>query len=132
MSIKPKKYIPRSRSAPGRKYDGRKAITDLYNSDWEKYRKRYLEENPRCYACGGKATEVDHVVPHKGDKALFEKLDNHIPLCESHHSIVTGKFDRWHGLKSGQELTNKKILFLNGLRSQNNLSFRVKVLPYYK
>jgi len=127
-SSKPKQYKPPSRNAPGRKFDGRKHITDLYDEVWNKYRKRFLDENPKCYSCGERAWEVDHVVPHKGDKKLFEKLDNHIPLCTSCHSTVTALFDKKY--VAGSSVTNK-IRWLQNKRLQNDLFFKVKVLPYY-
>ncbi|WP_457799110.1 HNH endonuclease [Methylocystis sp. S23] len=36
--------------------------------------------------CGAPATIVDHIEPHKGDKALFWRHDNHQALCISCHS----------------------------------------------
>lgn len=97
-----------------------------YDRNWQKYRFRFLHHNPYCYVCPNKATVVDHVVPHKGDKALFELLTNHIPLCKMHHDTITGKFDRHKTAK-----TEDKLSYLNELRKQNGISRKVKVLPQY-
>ena len=47
-----------------------------YNSKWRKARETYLWSNPLCVMCKeqGKvevANVVNHIVPHKGDQALF-------------------------------------------------------------
>jgi hypothetical protein len=101
------------------------------NDDWRKYRERFLAENPECYACGEKATVVDHIIPFKGDRFLFEKLDNHLPLCEKDHNFVSMKFD--FNYVPGDPVT-KKIEWLNSRRYPTDkwTPKKVKVLPYYK
>ncbi len=47
-----------------------------YDSRWRTASKRYLRSNPLCVHCLEnskmvKATVVDHIVPHRGDKVLF-------------------------------------------------------------
>ena len=47
-----------------------------YGRAWQKARKRYLEAHPLCIECMKegkyvKATDVDHIIPHRGDKKLF-------------------------------------------------------------
>jgi 5-methylcytosine-specific restriction protein A len=39
------------------------------------------------------ATVVDHVIPHKGDKALFWDESNWQPMCAPCHSSKTVKED---------------------------------------
>ena len=56
--------------------------------------KRHLAANPLCVECSKEgrtvaATEVDHIVPHRGDKELFWNPDNWQSLCKSHHSQKT-------------------------------------------
>lgn len=34
------------------------------------------------------ATIVDHIIPHRGDTALFWDTDNWQPLCKLHHDKV--------------------------------------------
>lgn len=69
-----------------------------YGSRWNKARKRYLEVHPLCVEClkAGryvKATDVDHIRPHRGDKILFWDESNWQVLCHSHHSIKTRNED---------------------------------------
>ena len=62
-------------------------------------RKRYLEAHPFCVECMKegkyiKATDVDHIVPHRGDQKLFWDQSNWQPLCHKHHSIKTRNEDQ--------------------------------------
>jgi 5-methylcytosine-specific restriction protein A len=57
---------------------------------------RFIAANPLCAECErqGKvraATDVDHIVPHKGDETLFWNEDNWQPLCGLCHKVKTGK-----------------------------------------
>jgi 5-methylcytosine-specific restriction protein A len=61
-----------------------------YSGAWERARKGYLASHPYCvmHAKMGmrvEATVVDHVQPHRGDKALFWDKSNWQPLCKAHH-----------------------------------------------
>ncbi len=40
------------------------------------------------------ATVVDHIVPHKGDQALFWDTDNWQSLCVHHHASVKQREER--------------------------------------
>jgi 5-methylcytosine-specific restriction protein A len=40
-----------------------------------------------------KATDVDHIVPHRGNSKLFWDQGNWQPLCHKHHSIKTRRED---------------------------------------
>ena len=47
-----------------------------YGKAWQKARKRYLDAHPLCVECMKegryvKATDVDHIIPHRGDRTLF-------------------------------------------------------------
>jgi 5-methylcytosine-specific restriction protein A len=67
-----------------------------YNTRWEKARKTYLARHPLC-ACveckaGGRvrvATVVDHVVPHRGDQALFWDTSNWQAMAKTCHDRKT-------------------------------------------
>lgn len=74
-----------------RRYDERRpsARQRGYDSKWEQARKAYLAASPFCRMCGEPATEVDHIVPHKGDQRLFWDRKNWQPLCKPHHSAKT-------------------------------------------
>ena len=62
----------------------------LYDSAaWRKRRREFLAKNPVCAACGRKAEVADHIVPHRGDAALFGDDKNLQPLCRSCHSKKT-------------------------------------------
>ena len=54
----------------------------------------YLRRYPLCVHCesAGRvtaATDVDHVIPHRGDETLFWREDNWQPLCKPCHSRKT-------------------------------------------
>ncbi|MCR5402454.1 MAG: HNH endonuclease [Butyrivibrio sp.] len=97
---------------PGQKYcdmhrplhpeDARSAAGRGYDSRWRKARKLYLSqpEHMFCAECLKKgryvrATDVDHIVPHRGDKKLFWDQSNWQPLCHSCHSIKTRNEDQY-------------------------------------
>ena len=69
------------RAMTGRLYDLRR---------WRRESRAYLARNPLCRMCEARgrvtlAQVVDHVVPHKGDEALFFDEDNWQPLCAPCH-----------------------------------------------
>jgi len=72
-----------------------------YGHRWRKASCRFLRENPLCVLClkAGKirASEVtDHIVPHKGDMAVFWDKTNWQALCWRCHSQKTAISDgRW-------------------------------------
>ncbi|KDD10022.1 HNH endonuclease [Bordetella bronchiseptica] len=62
-----------------------------YDYRWQQARAAYLREHPLCCFCvrGGRdviATVVDHIIPHRGDKALFWDRSNWQGLCVPCHS----------------------------------------------
>jgi len=80
------------------KSDRPSASSRGYGSAWRRARKEYLEAHPLCVECLKegryvKATDVDHIMPHRGDFVLFWDRDNWQALCHSHHSIKTGTQD---------------------------------------
>ena len=69
-----------------------------YDSRWREARKLYLQRHPLCVECMKqgryiKATDVDHIKPHRGDSVLFWDQSNWQALCKAHHDAKTG-----HGL----------------------------------
>lgn len=65
-------------------------------------RKRQLSIHPECQECMRegrlvRATECDHIKPHKGDKKLFFDANNLQSLCASCHSRKTAKEDGGFG-----------------------------------
>jgi 5-methylcytosine-specific restriction protein A len=76
-----------------------------YTVEWVKYRAQWLRAHPLCgdresgpskehSKCLSEglhraATDVDHIVPHRGDNKLFWERSNHQSLCHQCHSIKT-------------------------------------------
>lgn len=67
-----------------------------YTKKWQKARADYLAAHPYCVECEKQgrrtlATDVDHIIPHRGDQKLFWDQSNWQSLCHSCHSIKTIK-----------------------------------------
>lgn len=66
-----------------------------YGHKWRIARLAFLRDNPLCVQCEAEgriepATDVDHIVPHKGDEVSFWQGEWQ-GLCEHHHGIKTLK-----------------------------------------
>lgn len=73
-----------------------------YGYRWQKARKAYLAKHPLCVACYRQgrvtaASEVDHITPHRGDRALFWDSANWQALCKPCHSAKTAREDGGFG-----------------------------------
>lgn len=73
-----------------------------YGYKWQQARKGYLAKHPLCVECEASgrvtpATDLDHVIPHKGDMALFWDRSNWQGLCRTHHSAKTAREDGGFG-----------------------------------
>jgi 5-methylcytosine-specific restriction protein A len=71
-----------------------------YDAEWRRLRAQHLALNPWCMECASfgkaeRATEVDHIIPHKGDDSLRLDPANLQSLCHYHHSQKTGR-ERGH------------------------------------
>lgn len=71
-----------------------------YDSKWRATRSRFLKVIPLCVRCKEegrivKATIVDHIKPHRGDKQLFWDEDNWQALCKRCHDKKTMTEDRY-------------------------------------
>jgi 5-methylcytosine-specific restriction protein A len=72
-----------------------------YDSRWRAARAAYLRAHPLCRECEAAgaivaASVVDHIMAHKGDKALFWDSANWQPLCKPCHDRKTAREDgRW-------------------------------------
>lgn len=69
-----------------------------YGSKWQKKKSSYLRRHPLCCAClqqgvYTKATVVDHIIPHRGDKFLFWDESNWQSMCKPCHDKKTGNYD---------------------------------------
>ena len=78
----------------------RSATSRGYGAAWQRESKRFLQmpEHRLCEECLKegryvKATVVDHIVPHRGDPALFWDRSNWRGLCKSCHDKKTGRED---------------------------------------
>lgn len=61
----------------------------LYKTErWRQLRDAQLAAHPWC-KCGHKATEVDHIKPHRGDPALFYDPNNLDSACNPCHMAKT-------------------------------------------
>ena len=76
-----------AKRARGRRHDARRpsARERGYDSTWRLRRSVHLAYNPCCARCGAPATVVDHKVPHRGDRALFDDPANLQSLCKPCH-----------------------------------------------
>ena len=57
-----------------------------YTSEWRRARKAWIIRHPLCAICGNPATDVDHIIPHRGDRKLFWDSGNWQSLCHECHS----------------------------------------------
>lgn len=67
-----------------------------YDRHWRKARSHYLNQHPLCVMCMKEgrveeATELDHVIPHKGSFDLFWRQSNWQGLCVHHHGAKTAR-----------------------------------------
>lgn len=76
--------------------DGRRRIADepgraMYNTTrWRKLREALLVRSPACATCRiASATEIDHIVRHKGNRELFWSVRNLQALCRRCHIAKT-------------------------------------------
>jgi 5-methylcytosine-specific restriction protein A len=70
-----------------------------YTSRWDRCRALYIAKHPLCalHEKRGELVEakvVDHIVPHKGDQALFWEEANWQSLCWSCHNSVKQSEER--------------------------------------
>lgn len=73
-----------------------------YNNRWRRESRRFLAAHPACAQCRREgrvtpATEVDHIIPYKGDGKLFWDQGNWQALCKSCHSKKTAREDGGFG-----------------------------------
>jgi len=75
-----------------------------YGHKWRKARAAFLRDNPLCAYCQqeGRTTAadlVDHIIPHRGDQALFWRRSNWQSLCSPCHSGRKAREERAAGLR---------------------------------
>ncbi|MDR7147058.1 5-methylcytosine-specific restriction endonuclease McrA [Rhizobium sp. BE258] len=57
-----------------------------YDAEWQRESRSFLSVYNSCRRCGQRATLVDHIKPHRGDKILFWDRSNWQALCVPCHS----------------------------------------------
>lgn len=78
-----------------------------YNHRWRKARLIFLQKNPLCVFCKKAgiiqaAEVVDHIVPHKGNSALFwDSAKNWQPLCKQCHDITKQRIEQSNIIETG-------------------------------
>lgn len=88
-------YCEAHRKEVEKQHDSRRGSSTErgYNYRWQKARATYLSRHPLCKMCEGRgrvtaATIVDHIIPHRGDQALFWDTSNWQSLCKPCHDSV--------------------------------------------
>ena len=84
--------------APRHADESRSASARGYGRAWQRARLEFLAAHPLCEDCMAegryvRATDVDHVVAHRGDRRLFWDRSNWRALCHSCHSRKTNRKD---------------------------------------
>jgi 5-methylcytosine-specific restriction protein A len=59
------------------------------DSRWRRARREQLVREPACRMCGQHATDVDHIIPHKGREEYAFNADNLQSLCHGCHMRKT-------------------------------------------
>lgn len=72
-----------------------------YGVRWDKASAGFKRSHPLCLGCEAvgrvEATSItDHVIPHRGDMAIFWDSSKWQPACEWHHSVVKQKLEVMH------------------------------------
>lgn len=70
------------------------AAARMYGRAWRTARLDFLAQQPLCVQCQAEgrtvaATDVDHVIPHRGNGTLFWDRSNWAALCHACHSAKT-------------------------------------------
>jgi len=69
-----------------------------HRAHWKNLRKLILSRDPVCVICNrNAATDVDHIIPHKGKWELFSAPENLQGLCSTCHSRKTTTEDSGFG-----------------------------------
>ena len=89
------------------------AIERGYDYRWQRARVQFLADNPLCKFCEQRgrltpAAVVDHIKPHRGDRALFWDVSNWQPLCKKCHDSAKAREE--HGRASGSDVDGNPIV----------------------
>ena len=89
LTTRGKSWIPKRKALKNKKVWA--DDTRYHTTQWRKYRKQFLMNNPLCIECkrAGKiipANVVGHIIPVSQQPELFWESTNHKPLCKSCNS----------------------------------------------
>ena len=96
--LSPSEYIGLCKQHGGVKPEYKRKVRShhsLYNTgSWRRSRKSYIQHHPLCMRCKKygmttASTDVDHIIPHRGDPDLFYDINNWQALCHSCHAWKT-------------------------------------------
>lgn len=96
MPEQAKRYSGRVKRKPPGEATRPNAAQRGYGGAWQRARELYLMAHPLCAKCEARgetraADVVDHIIPHRGDKAIFWDRNNWAALCYRCHNSKTGK-----------------------------------------
>ncbi|MDP2141293.1 MAG: HNH endonuclease signature motif containing protein [Gammaproteobacteria bacterium] len=105
MPVKPATHRPHAHTTKRHQAPEQQRSTSAqrgYGYKWQKARKGFLAKHPLCVHCQLQdkvtaATDVDHIIPHRGDMVLFWDRDNWQGLCHACHSTKTASEDGGFG-----------------------------------
>lgn len=70
-----------------------------YTPEWDRLSRQHRIEHPLCLGCEAMglveaATQVDHIVPHQGDRDKLLDPHNLQSCCDWHHNAVKQKLEQ--------------------------------------
>lgn len=73
---------------------GNRFTVGAYGRPWRRLRDAHVNASPFCVECAKAGqvvlgTDVDHIIPHRGDRGLLMDPRNLQTLCEKHHGQKT-------------------------------------------
>lgn len=91
---------PEHARAHERQYRQHYDASTLYGRRWQRARRVFLAENPLCEDCTkvGRvtpATEVHHRIRHRGDAAIFWRVESWAAVCKPCHAKHTARESGW-------------------------------------
>lgn len=112
MPSKPKTFEPTGKTAAERRRerdaDRGSARSRGYTTEWDRYSKERLRENPTCARCRSngvvaRATVTDHIKPARWFPELFWDQENHQSLCVACNAAKAVEDGKLYGAKDGRE-----------------------------
>lgn len=109
MPVRPQRHKPAAPVTPTHAAPEQQRGTSSqrgYDYMWQQARAGYLAKHPLCVHCKASgrvtaATDLDHIIPHRGDKVLFWERSNWQGLCHPCHSVKTATEDGGFGNARG-------------------------------